>query len=91
MVVMVAMSSDRSVSSSGTENRVSLRRFPGLPADRYGEGMENEMATVGLECPWVSADECAMVRERSVAGVGDMIPGCPVHGDHPETPGGVWA
>ena len=32
------------------------------------------------ECPWENADECSMARERSVAGVSDVIPDCPVHG-----------
>jgi hypothetical protein len=30
-----------------------------------------------------TADECAMVRERSVAGQSDEIPSCPVHGPYP--------
>lgn len=33
------------------------------------------------ECGAWDADECAMVRERSVAGVSDEIPACPVHGE----------
>jgi hypothetical protein len=37
-------------------------------------------------CPWLDADECAMVRERSVAGISDVIPACPVHGPHPDMP-----
>lgn len=32
-----------------------------------------------MECPWTSASECAMARERSVAGVSDTIPSCAVH------------
>ena len=32
------------------------------------------------ECPWESADECAMAAERSVAGVSDTVPGCAYHG-----------
>lgn len=35
------------------------------------------------ECPWTSPDECAMAREREVAGVSDSIPACPVHGEFP--------
>ncbi len=33
-------------------------------------------------CPFggTTADECAMIRERSVAGVSDSVPDCPVHG-----------
>jgi hypothetical protein len=31
-------------------------------------------------CPWTSADECATAAERSVAGIGGVIPGCAVHG-----------
>ena len=34
-------------------------------------------------CPWTSADECAMARERAVAGVSDTIPACPTHGQYP--------
>lgn len=30
------------------------------------------------------ADECRMMRERSVAGFSDDTPACPVHGDQPE-------
>jgi hypothetical protein len=33
-------------------------------------------------CPFAgtTADECSMIRERSVAGVSDDVPDCPVHG-----------
>ena len=34
---------------------------------------------------WGDADECAMVRERGVAGTSDEIPACSVHGEHPAT------
>lgn len=34
----------------------------------------------GHGCDETSADECAMVRERSVAGLADEIPACAVHG-----------
>lgn len=37
-------------------------------------------------CPWSDADECAMARERSVAGISNVIPACPVHGPHPDMP-----
>lgn len=30
-------------------------------------------------CPFVTADECATARERSVAGASDTIPSCSVH------------
>ena len=36
-------------------------------------------------CPWTSADECAMARERSVAGISNDIPSCDVHGPYPVT------
>lgn len=37
------------------------------------------------ECHWSpDAAECAMMRERQVAGTPDRIPACPVHGEHPE-------
>lgn len=32
------------------------------------------------KCDATDADECATARERSVAGVSDTIPSCPVHG-----------
>lgn len=31
-------------------------------------------------CPYSDAGECAMARERQVAGISDVIPPCPVHG-----------
>ncbi len=31
-------------------------------------------------CSWSSAEECAMVAERSVAGRSNVIPGCMAHG-----------
>jgi len=36
------------------------------------------------ECKWdaTSVDECAFMRERSVAGVSDVIPPCDVHSDY---------
>lgn len=36
-------------------------------------------------CPFdgTSPDECAAIRERSVAGVSNDIPACPVHGAYP--------
>lgn len=37
-------------------------------------------------CPWLDADECALARERSVAGISNDIPACPVHGPHPDMP-----
>ena len=30
-------------------------------------------------CPWSDAIECAMARERGVAGRSDVIPPCPTH------------
>ena len=36
--------------------------------------MSEEVATT--TCPWISADECAMIRERSVAGISNDIPSC---------------
>lgn len=36
------------------------------------------------ECPYDDADECAMARERQVAGTDEPIPACPVHGEHPD-------
>lgn len=36
------------------------------------------------KCDATDADECATARERSVAGVSDTIPSCPVH-DHTVT------
>ena len=33
-------------------------------------------------CPSpTNADECAMIRERAVAGVNAPIPACPIHGE----------
>jgi len=43
--------------------------------------MNNEIAAV--PCSWTAADECAMARERSVAGISDDIPACEVHGPYP--------
>lgn len=42
------------------------------------------MADMGI-CPFegTTADECAMIRERSVAGISNDIPACPVHGAYP--------
>jgi hypothetical protein len=48
-------------------------------------GMSEEIATAS--CSWTSADECAMARERSVAGISDEIPPCDVHGPYPVTGG----
>jgi len=39
-------------------------------------------ASATTTCPWTSADECAMVRERSVAGISNAIPSCPVHEEY---------
>jgi len=36
------------------------------------------------ECAYVDPGECAMDRERSVAGISNWIPPCPVHGPHPD-------
>jgi len=47
-----------------------MPHFHGILADMLGD------------CEWSSASECAMARERSVAGVSDAIPACPVHGEH---------
>jgi hypothetical protein len=37
-------------------------------------------------CPYggIDADECGTIRERSVAGISNTIPDCPVHGPHQE-------
>ena len=35
-------------------------------------------------CPYTDADECAASRERSVAGVSNDIPACPIHGAYSE-------
>jgi hypothetical protein len=45
--------------------------------------MNEEIAPAAY--PWTSADECAMTRERSVAGISDEIPPCDVHGPYPVT------
>ena len=45
--------------------------------------MNEDIATA--PCPWTSADECAMARERSVAGISDDIPPCDGHGPYPVT------
>lgn len=42
-----------------------------------------------VTCPWTSADECAMARERSVAGKSNDIPACPVHGAYTDTNDGL--
>lgn len=34
---------------------------------------------LGKACPWTTPDECAMARERSVAGTDAPIPACPEH------------
>jgi len=47
------------------------------------EGTEGECAAcrMGLDghCWSDDADECAMCRERAVAGTSDEIPSCPIH------------
>jgi hypothetical protein len=35
-------------------------------------------------CRWSDSDECATARERSVAGISNLIPACPIHGPHPD-------
>lgn len=35
-------------------------------------------------CPFATWEECAASRERSVAGVSDDVPDCPVHGPYVE-------
>jgi hypothetical protein len=44
---------------------------------------EDEAAT----CPYggTTADECSTIRERSVAGISDSVPACPVHGAFSES------
>lgn len=34
----------------------------------------------GQGCEWSDRDECSTARERTVAGLSDTIPACPVHG-----------
>ena len=34
-------------------------------------------------CPWTDPDECAVARERAVAGITDLILPCEVHADPP--------
>ena len=42
------------------------------------------MARDTICCLWSSATECALARERAVAGTSDEIPECPDHGRHPD-------
>jgi hypothetical protein len=45
---------------------------------------ENGWGEAGyMDDPKEQAEECAMLRERSVAGKSNDIPECPVHGLHP--------
>jgi hypothetical protein len=61
-----------------------------LPGDTDGMGSCRDCEAVAricdTRCPWdgIDRDECAMARERSVAGVSDDIPACRVHGIHPD-------
>lgn len=62
-----------------------------MAAEPQGQGMRrrqggrmNVYGTQPSGCPWSDAQECQVARERSVAGISNDIPACPLHGEHPD-------
>jgi hypothetical protein len=49
--------------------------------------LARKAAEAAEACPYggTTADECSMIRERSVAGISDTVPACPVHGAFRDT------
>lgn len=78
---------DRDAVTAFTDALTDIRHL----ADEYGIDFEAALSSSvmhyeaerdvldDIECDAIDSDECAFLRERSVAGVSDSIPPCPIH------------